>query len=346
MSSTTWKASTAPSARTSTAIIKSGGTYDDVRAKAANYREELGNQFDQLGITKDEQQAYLTQLGLTPDQIETTIKLSEQAEAMQQLGLLQGEIEKLPPEVQTKYNALVADKDYIGARDLLTGLQYDPKTGTWREATITTKAETSGAEVTLQKVTDGTYEAEVDINGNHVPFTATVDDLEKGDYDTTLVLNGENTPAHVSIKQMEDGSWHATVLVGADTSLAAKTIKDLDGHRINVYVTPVLQPCQVVAAARSSWPVARSTSRVSTAWARRVERRCTCLRARRWRRRARRWWPRAGLSRRSSTTTSPSTLPPWPTWPRSATTPSPRSRRPRNGPGPAGGQRHERDRCP
>ena len=214
------------------AILQSGGTYDDVRAKAASYREELTKQFDALGITKDEQQAYLTQLGLTPDQVNTDITLTGQAEAQQQLQSLQQFTDDLPPEVKTEYIADVSKGDYESAVNLLLEAADVPP------VVYDTTVGDNQAEVTLMATANGDYQAQVDIGGEAGTFNATMDDVEKGSYETTIDIGGEPTPAYVSISKVEDGSYHATVTVGGNTAPLSGAISAQDGRSITVNVHP------------------------------------------------------------------------------------------------------------
>ncbi len=99
------------------ALRDSDGDYKTVTATARKYRDELVNQMTQAGLTEDQISEYLTALGLTPEQVSTQIELTRQAEAMEQLSLLQGAIDNLPESVQIDVTNRILVGDYVGARD-------------------------------------------------------------------------------------------------------------------------------------------------------------------------------------------------------------------------------------
>lgn len=93
----------------------SGGNYDEVRSKAEDYRQQLIKQAEAAGASADSVQGYIELLHLTPAQVETTIKLSQEEEARQKLLILQGAISSLPKDVQLSVIASAAAGDYEGA---------------------------------------------------------------------------------------------------------------------------------------------------------------------------------------------------------------------------------------
>ena len=99
-----------------TGLIEQGATDDEVRLRAAalagEYRDVLQ---PALGDNTAATDAYIQMLGLTPEQVETAIKLSGDAEARYKLGLLQGQIDALPEDVQTTVTQKILTGDYQGA---------------------------------------------------------------------------------------------------------------------------------------------------------------------------------------------------------------------------------------
>lgn len=91
------------------------GSYDSVRNRAENYRQELKKQLTQAGLTTAEIEEYQHILGLTPEDVETAIKLSGDEDAKIRLGLLQTAITSLPEDTQLKINTQIAMGDYQGA---------------------------------------------------------------------------------------------------------------------------------------------------------------------------------------------------------------------------------------
>ena len=100
-------------------LIASGSSSDDVRAKAAALNAEYANQIQAVTHNTDETNAYLQVLGLTPDQVNTAIKLSGQEEAKAQLQILSGEIAGLTDKQQNEINMRVSTGDAINALALL-----------------------------------------------------------------------------------------------------------------------------------------------------------------------------------------------------------------------------------
>lgn len=97
-------------------LMRSGRPLDDMRAEAGRLRDAFMAQFTAMGLTTEQAQEYLAMLGLTPDQIETSIKLSGAEKARFQvnayLQLLEG---RIPPEVATNVAALIEQGDLDSA---------------------------------------------------------------------------------------------------------------------------------------------------------------------------------------------------------------------------------------
>ena len=82
-------------------LQSAGGSYDSVRTKAAGYVQDLTTQLTQLGLNSDSIQGYIEMLNLTPEQVETTIKLSQQDEARKKIADLHVDISNIPEEART-----------------------------------------------------------------------------------------------------------------------------------------------------------------------------------------------------------------------------------------------------
>lgn len=81
-------------------LIEMGSSEEEVRAEAARMRDEYVAQFRQMGLNEDQIRRYLEAMGLTPEQVETAIKVSGLEEARFQLNaymqLLEG---RIPDEI-------------------------------------------------------------------------------------------------------------------------------------------------------------------------------------------------------------------------------------------------------
>ena len=96
-------------------LLEQNRTYDEVRFAAGLLREEYARQLEQLGLNDEQVYAYITTLGLTPDQVETAIVLSGEETARFKIEAYQGLIERTPPEKLTSFEAAIAQGDFIAA---------------------------------------------------------------------------------------------------------------------------------------------------------------------------------------------------------------------------------------
>ena len=106
-------------------LIEQGSTADEVRGKAAALREGYVAQAQQLGLNDEQTQKYLQTLGLTPEQVETAMKLSGDADARFRIEALQGIIAQTPPEKLTAYKAAIDAGDYKAAAQELANLSKE-----------------------------------------------------------------------------------------------------------------------------------------------------------------------------------------------------------------------------
>lgn len=119
-------------------LVEQGSTADDVRGKANQLREGYVAQAQQLGLTEEQTTKYLQTLGLTPDQVETAIKLSGDADARFRIEAYQTLIEATPKDRLTTYYAAIKEGDYQGAARQLDNLAAE------RTATITPRINNTG----------------------------------------------------------------------------------------------------------------------------------------------------------------------------------------------------------
>lgn len=97
------------------ALKDAGGNFDVVRQRAGFWRRELREQLSAVGVNEDQIRSYLRQLGLTPRQVQTEIRLTRAEEARQKVQLLQTAIDGLPRDVQTSVTQKIIKGDYVGA---------------------------------------------------------------------------------------------------------------------------------------------------------------------------------------------------------------------------------------
>lgn len=104
--------------------LQVGASTDQVRASAAMYEQQLRSQLDTMGITDAAaQNYYLTLAGLDGTSVETAITLSGAELARQQLQILQGNFDNLPPEKRSEIYAKIAQNDWVGAKAVYDSLQ-------------------------------------------------------------------------------------------------------------------------------------------------------------------------------------------------------------------------------
>jgi hypothetical protein len=99
----------------------SGGSLDAVTLATKKHTDELKWEMAQAGVSKEQIDKYVTALNLTPDDVQTAIKLNDQDVAMQKLQLLKLEMDKIPPDIATQIIAEVDQGDYIAAYDTAKG---------------------------------------------------------------------------------------------------------------------------------------------------------------------------------------------------------------------------------
>jgi hypothetical protein len=110
-------------------MLAQGASYDDITKQAAAWSAQLQAQIpltDKHGRAikgnTDLFQQYLTELGLTPKQVETTIKLSKRQQAINELQIYKGVIDKLPTDEMLKIDALWVTDPVAAVNELHTAI--------------------------------------------------------------------------------------------------------------------------------------------------------------------------------------------------------------------------------
>jgi hypothetical protein len=89
------------------ALIKQGDSSDDVALKLEQFRGRLVDQAMQFGLTKDQAEDYVNQLGLTPESIKTSIELANVQKAHDDVQNHLNDLDKIPAEKKTEIQALI-----------------------------------------------------------------------------------------------------------------------------------------------------------------------------------------------------------------------------------------------
>lgn len=89
------------------AMVRSGASAEEAAAGGEMLRESLIGQLDQMGLTREEADAYLTTLGLTPDSIRTAVDLARDEEARGRVEALLEQLGEIPESVEAEVQALI-----------------------------------------------------------------------------------------------------------------------------------------------------------------------------------------------------------------------------------------------
>lgn len=106
-----------------TALVQSGASNEDAAAYGKVFRDELVNQLDQMGLTREEAETYLATLGLTPENIDTAVRLANDEAAKGRVEDLLEAMDDIPAEISTDVQALIAAGQFDEAERRLLYLQ-------------------------------------------------------------------------------------------------------------------------------------------------------------------------------------------------------------------------------
>jgi TP901 family phage tail tape measure protein len=105
------------------ALVQSGASTEDAAAAGDMLRESLIGQLDQLGLTREEAEAYVNELGLTPESIRTAVELQKAEEAKKRVEELLERMGEIPEEVTSDVQALIDSGQFDEAERRLLALQ-------------------------------------------------------------------------------------------------------------------------------------------------------------------------------------------------------------------------------
>lgn len=109
----------------SRSMLDAGASVDDASAAALANTEQLADQLVAFGLTRTEANAYIAELGLTPDTIETAVELYNAEAAKSRVEELIGQLEQVPETTRAEIQALIDEGDYAEAERRLAFLVRD-----------------------------------------------------------------------------------------------------------------------------------------------------------------------------------------------------------------------------
>ena len=109
----------------SRAMIDAGSSVDEASASALANTETLRDQLVAFGLTKDEANAYLAELGLTPASVETAVELYNAEAAKLRVEELVDQLDQIPEAKRSEIQALIDEGDYAEAERRLAFLVRD-----------------------------------------------------------------------------------------------------------------------------------------------------------------------------------------------------------------------------
>jgi TP901 family phage tail tape measure protein len=155
------------------AMVRSGESAETAAAGGDMLRESLIGQLDELGLTREEAEAYLATLGLTPESIRTAVQLAKDQEAKERVEELLGKMEDLPLEVSTEIQALIETGQFDEAERRLLRLQSLAGQGASMPVRVAGQGGWGGATLADGRVTDGPLMALIGEAGTEVVLPLT-----------------------------------------------------------------------------------------------------------------------------------------------------------------------------
>lgn len=106
------------------AFVKSGGSQQEASTKLEQYRQNLIDQAVQSGLSRDEVEEYIKTLGLTPENVDTAIALSNEEAAKNQVDAWIKRLDNdIPKDTKTAIQALIDEGQYEAAKARLQALE-------------------------------------------------------------------------------------------------------------------------------------------------------------------------------------------------------------------------------
>lgn len=192
------------------------GIRTDVLAKLQN----------ELGLTADEAAAVAEALGLTDRDIEARFRLAGAEEARMKLGLLQGAMEGLPPDVERQVTLAVAAGDYTTALKIVEDYYKtnQPEVIASVDADTDPFVDRIGREVAHAEGDEVVLPANADVREFETEVEEASDEAEATD--TTMPVDADTGEAEAGISEVEQADYQATIDALAETAAAAKALLD------------------------------------------------------------------------------------------------------------------------
>lgn len=179
----------------------------------------------ELGLTDTQVDGLRTTLGLTATDYEARFELAGAAEAQLQLGLLQGAITGLPPDVELVVNTLITQGDYVGARDAIASYYA----GTPVEAPVV--PDTTGFLEGVVGAVAGIGPATVTTGADTAPMSEQIIAASGGLPPATITADADTAAAATDLLNEAAKFRAATILAVAQTSLAGSTLDQVSKPR-------------------------------------------------------------------------------------------------------------------
>lgn len=87
------------------AMVRSGASNEEAAGTVAMLTEGLKGQLEQAGLTRDQIDAYLQTLGMTPENVDTAIRLAGDESAKERIGTWLDQLDDIPADVLTEIQA-------------------------------------------------------------------------------------------------------------------------------------------------------------------------------------------------------------------------------------------------
>lgn len=104
------------------AMVRSGSTTDEATRFALGYRDSLVDQLEMLGLTQTEIDSYLTTLGLTPENVTTSLELANDAAVKAQLEGVLGQLQGVDAGAEAEIRADIATGQFDAAAAAINAL--------------------------------------------------------------------------------------------------------------------------------------------------------------------------------------------------------------------------------
>ena len=195
--------------------------YGEANGSLADFQTMSEAAFQQLvtdlGLGAEQAEALRMQLGMTPAEVETRFKLSQDAEAMQKLQLLQGAISALPPEIQLQIGAKIAEGDIIGAAQLATTSMNNAVAN--QPVVMPLDADPKPALDQIADVTSGDYLANMGVEADTPPAQDAIEDVADADYEAVVVAEPDIARADAALATLARDR-RLKIIADADTASA------------------------------------------------------------------------------------------------------------------------------